>query len=93
MENSSCPTASCSTAAPSGRGSSTVTAKQELAQSIERVVRSRTGGQIRGLRVEVGREGVLLQGRSPTFYCKQLAQHAAMDLAGSAALTNDIEVR
>ena len=34
----------------------------------------------------------LLQGRCPTFYCKQLAEHAAMLVAGDTVLTNEIEV-
>ena len=63
-----------------------------LAESIAQVVRSRTGGQIRGLKVEVRSDGVRLQGRCASFYCKQLAQHVAMGLAGDAALSNDIEV-
>ena len=63
-----------------------------LAESIERLVQRRTGGKIQGLKVEVQREGIRLQGRCPTFYCKQLAQHAAMDLTPDRVLTNEIEV-
>ena len=47
---------------------------ERLAESIERVVRRRTGGKVQDLKVEVRRDGVRLQGRCPTFYCKQLAQ-------------------
>jgi hypothetical protein len=63
-----------------------------LAESIARVVRHRTGGKVQGLKVEVRRDGVRLQGRCATFYCKQLAQHAAMDLTPDSVLTNEIEV-
>jgi hypothetical protein len=35
---------------------------------------------------------VLLKGRCSTFYCKQLAQHAAMALPGGNRLVNCIEV-
>jgi osmotically-inducible protein OsmY len=67
-------------------------AGQKLAQTIERVVRERIGGKIQGLKVEVRREGVFLQGVCPTFYVKQLAQHSAMQVAGQLAITNEIKV-
>jgi osmotically-inducible protein OsmY len=72
-------------------------ADKRLAEAIEREIQERTGGKIHGLRVEVGAAGVRLQGRCSTFYCKQLAQHAAMNLAeknlkGDGPLTNEIEV-
>ncbi len=63
-----------------------------LAASIEREVQKQTCGGIRELAVEVGREGVLLRGRCSTYYCKQLAQHAAMGVQGNCPLTNEIEV-
>lgn len=61
-------------------------------EAIERLVRSRTGGMIRGLRVEIGKDGVILSGRAPTYYAKQLATHAALDAAHDLSLTNDIQV-
>jgi hypothetical protein len=42
--------------------------------------------------VEVKRGGVVLNGRCGTFYCKQLAQHAAMELLIDEELINRIEV-
>jgi hypothetical protein len=47
---------------------------------------------VRDLTVEVNREGVLLRGRCTSFYCKQMAQQAAMALPGGDRLTNRIEV-
>jgi hypothetical protein len=69
----------------------TVAEAERLAESIERAVQRSTGGGVRGLRVEVDRGGVRLEGRCNTYYCKQLAQQAAMVLSGDR-LTNEIEV-
>ena len=63
-----------------------------LQEHVERVVRSRTGGMIRELRVEVLDDEIVLTGRTATYYTKQLATHAALGLLKDAALTNDIEV-
>ena len=65
---------------------------QRVAESIERLVRSRTGGTIRGLRVEVNNGSVVISGRAPTYYTKQLATHAAFAAAEDVTLTNEIEV-
>lgn len=63
-----------------------------LADEIERLVRSKTGGMVRGLHVEVLNDHVVLSGRASTYYAKQLATHAAFDFDRELALTNDIEV-
>ena len=63
-----------------------------LAARIERAVRHRTGDAVRSLAVEVNRQGVLLKGHCDTYYCKQLAQQAAMGFSGKECLTNAIEV-
>jgi hypothetical protein len=65
---------------------------EQLAASIERAVQLETGRGVRNLWVEVNRDGVLLNGRCTTYYCKQLAQHAAMSIHGGDRLTNRIEV-
>lgn len=70
----------------------TLAEAEELAASIERAVQAETGRGVRNLSVEVNPDGVLLRGRCTTYYCKQLAQHAAMGMAGSDRLTNSIEV-
>ncbi|HET6881433.1 MAG TPA: BON domain-containing protein [Pirellulales bacterium] len=64
-----------------------------LAVRIARVVKRRTAGSVLNLRVEVRRDGVFLDGECNTFYTKQLAQQAAMDLADEKPLLNRIEVR
>ncbi len=75
--------------------------KSELTEMVERVIRNRTGGQIRELRVDVFNGEVILNGMTSTYYTKQLATHAAMDavekeIVGrdmpSLTLTNDIRV-
>lgn len=65
---------------------------EELIDAIERMVRIRTGGTIRGLRVEAGDNGVVLSGRASTYYTKQLATAAALETADEVNLTNNIEV-
>ncbi len=69
----------------------TLEAAEELAASIERAVQQETGRRVRNLSVEVSEDGVLLRGYCATYHCKQLAQHAAMPMAGDR-LTNSIEV-
>ena len=65
---------------------------REIADTVERYVRLRTGGTIRSLHVEVHDGEVLLSGRTATYYNKQLATHAALDAASTMSLTNEIEV-
>jgi len=70
----------------------TLAEAERLAASIERAVQRETRGGVRNLCVEVNCNGVLLKGRCPTYYLKQLAQHAAMGMPGGERLTNQIEV-
>lgn len=63
-----------------------------LAVRVERSIRQRTSGMIRGLRVDVLPGEVLITGRASTYYAKQLATHAALEACDSLTLTNDIEV-
>jgi len=62
------------------------------AMRIKRAVRRNAGGGVRQLDVAVDDHFVRLHGRCASFYCKQLAQQAAMRLAGTARVVNDIEV-
>ena len=64
----------------------------ELVDRVERLVRQRTSGLIRGLRVEILPGEVVISGRASTYYAKQLATHAALDVCDRFTLTNDIEV-
>ena len=65
---------------------------QALVERIENFVRTRTGGMIRDLQVEIHDGEVYVSGRTSTYYNKQLATHAAFDLIDDLKLTNDIEV-
>jgi len=70
----------------------TVEEAERLVARIERAVQEETSGGVEDLCVEVNRDGILLTGRCETFYCKQLAQHAAMTMPGGRRLINRIEV-
>lgn len=63
-----------------------------LAAKIERAIRRATSDKVRNLQVEVCDQRVLIEGRCGTFYCNQLAQHAAMDLCEGRTIVNRIEV-
>jgi len=62
-------------------------------EHLESLMQRRLGNRIRDLRILVRSTGVVLQGRAATYHAKQLAQHAAMELANLPILANDIEVR
>ena len=64
----------------------------ELVARVERIVRCRTGGRIRDLRVDLVGTDVVISGMAPTYYAKQLATHAALDEIAGHTLTNAIEV-
>jgi hypothetical protein len=63
-----------------------------LSAEAEKLAARGTNDKVRELRVEVVEEGIVLSGRCGTYYCKQLAQHAAMPLVQNEALINRIEV-
>lgn len=63
-----------------------------LAARIERAIQQETGRGVRNLNVEVGPENVVMTGFCSTYYCKQLAQHAAMSVARTIGMINSIEV-
>ena len=63
-----------------------------IAECVERLVSSRTGGKIRNLRVEINEDKIVLSGRTTTYYNKQLATHAALTAIENASLANEIEV-
>jgi hypothetical protein len=56
------------------------------------VLQQRWGRQVRHLRVELEDGGLVLHGWAATYYAKQLAQHAAAEVAGLPVHTNAIEV-
>jgi hypothetical protein len=61
-------------------------------ERLDTLMQRRLGNRIRDLRILVRPSGIILQGRAPTYHAKQLAQHAAMELASLPILANDIEV-
>lgn len=63
-----------------------------LALRIKRTVRHETNGGVQDLDVRIDPAGIFLHGRCASFYCKQLAQTAAMRMSGGAAVINEIEV-
>lgn len=63
-----------------------------LVEKIERLVRQRTSGLIRDLKIGSVPGEIILTGRATTYYAKQLATHAALDACDHLTLTNDIEV-
>jgi hypothetical protein len=58
--------------------------QSSFAKAVEDVVRSRTNGGIRDLRVDVADGTVVLTGRAVNYYTKQLATHAALDVVERA---------
>ena len=62
-------------------------------EHLEAIVQRRLGGRVRDLRIVFRQNGIILQGHTNTYHAKQLAQHAAMEVAGVPILANDIEVR
>jgi osmotically-inducible protein OsmY len=70
----------------------TVDGTLELATELEMRIRVRLGGQIRDFRVVCREEGLVLQGRSRTYYAKQLAQHVVMEVTSIPIIANEIEV-
>jgi hypothetical protein len=63
------------------------------AERLQTQMQGRMGSRVRDLRVIVRRDGVILKGRAATYHAKQLAQHAAMELAALPIVANEIEVR
>ena len=61
-------------------------------ERLENMLQRRLGNRIRDLRVVVLPEGLILQGRAATYHAKQIAQHAAMELADLPIVANDIVV-
>jgi len=64
----------------------------QLQRELEHQVRLRTGRRVRNLAIEVQAEQVVLRGRAPTYYLKQLAQHGVWDVLPHVRLKNAIVV-
>jgi hypothetical protein len=63
-----------------------------LVERLEHFVNARTNGMIRHLEVSVVDSDVIISGKANTYYTKQLATHAILDLVQGCSLTNNIEV-
>jgi hypothetical protein len=68
------------------------TEAERLVASIKHAVWRETGAGVHDLRVQVTPNGVLISGHCHTYYAKQKAQHAAMEVSGGRLLTNLIDV-
>jgi osmotically-inducible protein OsmY len=64
----------------------------ELVERIQASVRRRVGGWVRDFQVQVQDQGLVLRGRTRTYYAKQLVQHTAMEVGGLPILANRVEV-
>jgi hypothetical protein len=65
---------------------------EEVVQRIKASVRRRVGGWVRDFQVDVKDRGLVLHGRTHTYYAKQLAQHTALKAGGLPLVANCIEV-
>ncbi|MBM4070763.1 MAG: hypothetical protein FJ271_17685 [Planctomycetes bacterium] len=61
-------------------------------RQLEARVQSRLHGRVRSLRLQLRDTGLVLAGQAATYYAKQIAQHAVMQLSELPILANDIEV-
>jgi hypothetical protein len=55
-------------------------------------IEARTHGQVRGLRVLMADEIIVIEGQARTYYAKQLAQHGAMESISGQTIVNRIVV-
>ena len=62
------------------------------AESVERALCATGYGSLRGIVVTVRGRVVILEGRVPSYYLKQVAQAAALAVAGGHQIRNDMEV-
>jgi hypothetical protein len=59
---------------------------------IEARIRGQLHGRVEGLRLFRTEQGLILRGRTRTFYAKQLAQHAVMAVTDLPIVANQIVV-
>jgi len=64
----------------------------DCVRQIEQLVLRRLNGRACSLRLEVCDNGLVLRGHARTYYAKQLAQHAVMELTKLRIRANEIEV-
>jgi hypothetical protein len=59
---------------------------------LERIVQDEMAGRVRAFQVVRCDEGLVLKGRTRTYYAKQMAQHLVMRSSNEPIRANDIEV-
>jgi len=62
------------------------------ATELETHVQYRLGRQVRDLQLIFADKGLILRGRTQTYYAKRLAQHAVLEATMLPILANEIEV-
>ena len=63
-----------------------------LAESVERALRATGYGSLRGIEVAGRARLVILKGRVPSYYLKQMAQETALSVPNVDQVRNDLEV-
>jgi osmotically-inducible protein OsmY len=63
-----------------------------LAECVERALRATGYGSLRGIEVTVHARLVILDGRVPSYYLKQVAQTTALAVPGVRQVRNDLDV-
>jgi len=61
-------------------------------EQLEEAVRRRINGRLRRFQLVVTENGLVLRGRAPSYYAKQLAQQAVMAETDFPIFANEIEV-
>jgi hypothetical protein len=61
-------------------------------EHLEAQVRCRLIGRVHDIQLHGREKGLILRGRSPTYYAKQLAQHVLMEATALPIVANEIEV-
>jgi hypothetical protein len=64
----------------------------DLAERVERALRATGYGPLRGIKVTVRARYVILGGRVPSYYLKQVAQTTALTVPGAHHVRNDLDV-
>ena len=72
--------------------SGTLSHDKGLIHRITTRLRSRSGRSITDFRIQIEEHGLVLWGRTHTYYSKQLAQMVAVEVSGLPIVANKIEV-
>ena len=65
---------------------------EERVERITTSVRSRLFGRVRDFKVEMCDAGMVLKGRTRSYYDKQVVQHTALEVGHVPLLANEIQV-